>query len=213
MYFNWSKSSLRYPHPNPISITIHHSNLPSNTPQRWAKKCSINAKAGRFSISANLWRVLSWQIMFFIATFARKTLFRLGINSKAPGGSRRGDERGKAIWIFQAISISIKSHLSHHISVSINVSLKDSKRQGAGFDAHKHNFMAYQRFSAFLPSSRVPSPRRTAAYLWCFGLSSWRILKILDKLPRLPANCLPKIRKIMLKAFSMHYWWRLVAEL
>lgn len=155
MYFNWSKSSLRYPHPNPISITIHHSNLPSNTPQRWTKKCSINANAGRFSISANLWRVLSWQIMFFIATFARKTLFRLGINSKAPGGSRGGNGRGKAIWIFQAISISIKSHLSHHISVSINVSLKDSKRgkEKPGFDAHKHNFMAYQRFSAFLPSA------------------------------------------------------------
>lgn len=89
MYLNWSKSSLRYPHPNPISITIHHSNLPSNTPQRWTKKCSINANAGRFSISANLWRVLSWQIMFFIATFARKTLFRLGINSKPKGGWKR----------------------------------------------------------------------------------------------------------------------------
>lgn len=209
MYFNWSKSSLRYPHRNPI--TIHHSNLPSNTPQRWTKKCSINAKAGRFSISANLWRVLSWQIMFFIATFARKTLFRLGINSKAPGGSRRGDGRGKAIWIFQAISISIKSHLSHHISVSINVSLKDSRR---GQDSTHISIILWLTsvFPLFFPL-RVPASHRTAAYLWCFGRSSWRILKILDKLPRLPANCLPKIRKIMLKAFSMHYWWRLVAEL
>lgn len=159
MYFNWSKSSLRYPHPNPITSVIHQFNLPSNTPQRWTKKCSINANAGRFSISANLWRVLSWQIMFFIATFARKTLFRLGIKWKPRGGWKRQSHLN----ISGNINFNKKPFIAPHKRKHKRI-LKGFQ-EGAGFDAHKHNFMAYQRFSAFLPSARPLAPPHCCLFM------------------------------------------------